>query len=453
MSEVAISVKHLSKIYKLYDNPIDRLKESLHPFGKRYHKPFHALNNVSFNINKGETVGIIGGNGAGKSTLLKLITGVLTPSSGSLEVNGRIASLLELGAGFNPDYTGLENIYFQGELMGFTRKDIESKLADILSFADIGDFVYQPVKMYSSGMFARLAFAVSINVAPDVLIVDEALSVGDELFQRKCFSRIESMRNSGVTVLFVSHSGSQIVELCDKAIIMDAGEKLAIGDPKQIVARYQKLLYAPAHKRADVRLQIQRAFHEDLDSVSDMPLEATQGHASDTHSVHEQLSDSFDAGLVPQSTLSYESQGALIHDVVILNLAGERVNQLVNGKSYTYAYKVKFSENAYNVRFGMLIKTLNGIELGGGVSASNTAYSVAFVPKESLYQVEFRFDCRLNTGFYFMNAGVVAEINGSETFLHRLFDAAMFKVQAQALNTSTGIVDFACFAQLTQIES
>ena len=217
MPNTAIKVSHLTKVYKLYDKPIDRLKESLHPLKKKYHKDFYALNDVSFEIKKGETVGIIGKNGAGKSTLLKIITGVLTPSSGHVHVNGRIASLLELGAGFNPEYTGIENIYLQGTLMGYTKEEMEAKIDEILTFADIGDFVYQPVKSYSSGMFARLAFAVAINVEPDILIVDEALSVGDMYFQQKCMDKINTMRSRKMTLLFVSHSIGQVKKICEKA--------------------------------------------------------------------------------------------------------------------------------------------------------------------------------------------------------------------------------------------
>ena len=199
MPNTAIKVSHLTKVYKLYDKPVDRLKESLHPLKKKYHKDFYALNDVSFEIKKGETVGIIGKNGAGKSTLLKIITGVLTPSSGHVHVNGRIASLLELGAGFNPEYTGIENIYLQGTLMGYSHSEMESKIDGILAFADIGDFVHQPVKSYSSGMYARLAFSVAINVEPDILIVDEALSVGDMYFQQKCMDKIISMQKNNIT--------------------------------------------------------------------------------------------------------------------------------------------------------------------------------------------------------------------------------------------------------------
>ncbi|KFL33538.1 MULTISPECIES: ABC transporter ATP-binding protein [unclassified Sulfurospirillum] len=234
----AIKVNHLTKIYKLYDKPIDRLKESLHPLKKQYHKDFYALNDVSFEIKKGETVGIIGKNGAGKSTLLKIITGVLNPTSGGVHVNGRIASLLELGAGFNPEYTGVENIYFQGSLMGYTRAEMEAKVEDILAFADIGDFVYQPVKMYSSGMFARLAFAVAINVDPDILIVDEALSVGDMAFQEKCILKMKSMLNSNRSILFVSHSLPSIRNFCHKAIWVKDGKMVMQNEAHVVCEAY-----------------------------------------------------------------------------------------------------------------------------------------------------------------------------------------------------------------------
>ena len=214
----AIKIEHLSKVYKIFDKPTDRVKEALNPFRKRYSRDFYALNDVSLTIKKGETVGIIGKNGAGKSTILKIITGVLTPTSGSVQVNGRIASLLELGAGFNPEMTGIENIYMNGTIMGYSKEEMDDRLQDIVDFADIGEFIHQPVKMYSSGMFARLAFAVNVNVTPDILIVDEALSVGDVFFQNKCFKRMDALKKSGVTVLFVSHDMGSIRQLCDKCL-------------------------------------------------------------------------------------------------------------------------------------------------------------------------------------------------------------------------------------------
>ena len=235
-----ISVKDLSKVYRLYDKPIDRLKESLNIFHKSYHKEYYALNNLSFDIKRGETVGIIGINGAGKSTLLKIITGVLTPTGGNIEVKGKISALLELGAGFNMEYTGIENIYLNGTMMGFSKEEVDKKLDDILDFADIGDFVNQPVKTYSSGMFVRLAFAVAINVEPDILVIDEALSVGDVFFQKKCYKKIKELAGKS-TVLIVSHDLNAMTKFCERIIVMSAGQKVFDGEPNEAIAKYFKL--------------------------------------------------------------------------------------------------------------------------------------------------------------------------------------------------------------------
>jgi ABC-type polysaccharide/polyol phosphate transport system ATPase subunit len=243
-----ISVQELSKIYKLYDSPSDRVKEALHPFRKIYSKEFYALDNISFDVAKGETFGIVGKNGSGKSTLLKILTGVLNPTKGKVLVNGRIAALLELGAGFNPEMTGLENIYLNGTIMGCTKKEIDSKVNEILSFADIGGFIYQPVKMYSSGMFARLAFSVAVNVDPDILIVDEALSVGDIFFQQKCMHKMKTMQQSGVTIFFVSHALGTVKALCEKVIYLKQGQLIAIGDPERVCSLYQNELTAYSEK-------------------------------------------------------------------------------------------------------------------------------------------------------------------------------------------------------------
>lgn len=241
-SNIAIKAENLSKVYKIFDRPVDRLKEALNPFKKRYSKDFYALNNLSFEIKKGDTVGIIGKNGAGKSTLLKIITGVLTPSSGKIQVNGRIASLLELGAGFNPEMTGIENIYMNGTVMGYSKEEMDKRLDNIISFADIGDFINQPVKMYSSGMFARLAFAVNAFVEPDILIVDEALSVGDNAFQIKCMKRMKELMDGGTTILFVSHDINAIRRFCTKAIWINNGIIESIGEVNWVVDNYVKFL-------------------------------------------------------------------------------------------------------------------------------------------------------------------------------------------------------------------
>ncbi|MCI1958142.1 MAG: ABC transporter ATP-binding protein [Clostridia bacterium] len=242
MAEPIISVTNLVKIYRIYDKPIDRLKESISITKKKYSKEFYALHNVSFNVQRGENVGIIGTNGSGKSTLLKIITGVLNPTAGEVKVNGKVSALLELGAGFNPEYTGIENIYLNGTMMGLSRSEIDNKLDEILSFAGIGDFINQPVKTYSSGMFARLAFAVAVNVEPEILIVDETLSVGDVRFQIKCMNKMKQMMQGGTTVLFVSHDTNAIKRFCSRAIWLNKGIIMDDGDVNLITDKYLDFL-------------------------------------------------------------------------------------------------------------------------------------------------------------------------------------------------------------------
>jgi lipopolysaccharide transport system ATP-binding protein len=455
MTDIAIRVQNLSKCYQIYDNPRDRLKQFVLPNLRRmlgktpahYFSEFWALKDVSFEVKKGETVGIIGRNGSGKSTLLQIICGTLNPTSGSIQTHGRIAALLELGSGFNPEFTGRENVYLNAAVLGLSEKEVDGRFDNIAAFADIGQFMDQPVKTYSSGMAVRLAFSVAINVDPEILVVDEALSVGDELFQRKCFSRIETIRANGATILFVSHAGGTVVELCDRAVLIDAGEKLAVGVPKKIVGRYQKLLYAPADKREIIREQIRQVDEQFLTSDNTIesalpehhaPIESTQG-----------LQEKFDPNLQPSSTIEYESHGAHIDAPEVLTLAGERINNLIRGRTYRYTYTVQFTKSASNVCFGMLIKTTSGIELGGGVSASSPRSSLAYVETGSNYRVEFRFRCTLNPGVYFMNAGVVGRgADGSETYLHRLIDIAMFRVLPDTENLATGIVHFDCYPEL-----
>jgi len=453
-SEIAIKVENLSKCYQIYDQPRDRLKQFVVPrlqriagqTPKQCYREFWALKDVSFGVKKGETVGIIGRNGSGKSTLLQLVCGTLSPTSGTVTTNGRIAALLELGSGFNPEFTGRENVYMNASVLGLTKKEIDARFDDIADFADIGEFIEQPVKTYSSGMLVRLAFAVAINVDPEILIVDEALSVGDELFQRKCFSRIEAIRASGATILFVSHSGGQIVELCDRAILIEAGEKLTVGKPKQIVGRYQKLLYAPADKRETILEQIRR-----MDDHTE-PYANTVEAAANQDEVHcenaQEPQESFDPNLKPSSTIEYDSHGAYIESPAVFSLAGVQVNYLIRSKTYLYAYTVRFTKSASNVRFGMLIKTTSGVELGGGVSANSPRESLSYVEAGSNYRVVFRFRCALNPGVYFLNAGVVGDVDGSETYLHRLIDIAMFRIVPVEESLATGIVDFGCYPEI-----
>lgn len=442
-SDIAIKVEHLSKCFQIYDRPRDRLKQMLARNRKQYFREFWALRDVSFEIKRGETVGIVGRNGSGKSTLLQIICGTLTPTKGGVQTYGRIAALLELGSGFNPEFNGRENVYMNAAVLGLDQDEIDARFDEIVAFADIGDFIEQPVKTYSSGMMVRLAFAVAINVDPEILIVDEALSVGDELFQRKCFSRIEAIRAQGATILFVSHSGGTVVDLCDRAILMDAGESLAIGAPKQIVGWYQKLMYAEPEKQAAMR---ERMRHSNLPAA--VPVEDTGEGGATTPALDvasEEEQESFDPTLVPTSTISYEVRGAEISEPRILTIAGKQVNNLRRGRTYRYVYTVTFNRDVRNVRFGMLIKTINGVELGGAVSANAAFDRIPLVAAGATYKVEFRFNCSLNSGVYFLNAGLQGDIDGVESFLHRLVDIAMFRVSHEMDNLATGIIDFACY--------
>ena len=252
MEKGSVEVNDLSKVYHLYNKSSDRLRETFSIKKKKYSKDHYALKNINLSIKHGESVGIVGTNGSGKSTLLKLITGVVTPTTGEIKTKGKIAALLELGAGFNPEYTGIENIYLNGTMMGYTEEEMEKRVPDIVDFADIGEFIYQPVKSYSSGMFARLAFAVSINVEPDILIVDEALSVGDTRFQVKCINKMRELQESGTTILFVTHAIEQIKRFCTRAIWIKNGEVVEDGEASQIVDLYDNFMKYGERKIAKV---------------------------------------------------------------------------------------------------------------------------------------------------------------------------------------------------------
>ena len=448
MSDIAIKINNLTKVYKLYDSPRDRLKEALCPLRKTYHHDFYALRDVSFEVNRGETVGIIGRNGSGKSTLLKIITNVLTPTSGSVEVNGRISALLELGGGFNPMLSGLENVYFSGMLLGYDKEMMDARLDDILAFADIGEFIHQPVRSYSTGMFIRLGFAVATCVDPEILIIDEALAVGDEAFQRKCFSRIEDFRERGKTILFVSHSAHQIVQLRQKAYLFDDGELLLSGPPKPLVARYQKLVYAPQNKSQAIRNEIRAG----LEATSDEQVGANEKEktAPPVNQKSPRSKALFDPHLRPKSTVCYEPRGAEISAPQILTQTGEQANILVRGENYIYSYKVTFAEDAQRVRFGMLAKTISGLELGGMASHSVNSPRDS-VAAGSSFQLRFPFRCVFLPGTYFLNAGVVANINGVEVYLHRILDALMFRVQPEPNLLPNCLVDISTADALPEV--
>ena len=453
MTEIAISINNVSKCFKCYNRPTDRLKELLLK-GKSKADEFWALRDINLEVPQGQTLGIVGRNGSGKSTLLQIIVGTLNPTIGNVKVNGRIAALLELGSGFNPEFTGRQNVFFNGRLLGLTQKEIEAKFDEIAAFADIGDFINHPVKTYSSGMFVRLAFAVATSVEPDILVVDEALSVGDEAFQRKCFARIQSIRARGGTILFVSHSASSVIELCDAAILMDRGEKLLFHHPKFVMDKYHKLLYAPQngadHIRAEIReLQKTVSYDSVKQNISILSQKSTVvNEAPSEEPEPEIIREFYDPQLIPQNTISYVPRGAKITNPHITMLDGTMVNNLVGRKEYIYTYSVAFLKHAQQVRFGMLIKTVSGLELGGG-SFTASSQEISEIEPETIIIVKFRFKCLFNPGVYFLNAGVSGLVDGHFTFLSRHIDAAMFRVQPEISSYGTGMVDLLVEPSLT----
>lgn len=441
-NKTLISCSRIGKCYRIYDDPKLRLKQAVLRGSKKYYREFWALKEVNLEVQRGETLGIIGSNGSGKSTLLQIICGILQPTQGNITTNGRISALLELGSGFNPEFSGRENIFLNAAILGLSNHEVNNRLDKILGFADIGEFIEQPIKSYSSGMVVRLAFAIAINIDPKILIIDEALSVGDEKFQRKCFSKIETIKESGAAVLFVSHSSGAIIDLCDNAILLDAGEHLLTGSPKKVIGCYQKLLYAPSETRTLVKDAIIKGNLSEKNTLD----QAGQINTPKINANDATLLDSYDKNLQPSSTISYESNGAVISEPQINTLDGIPVNNITKNKVYTYRYRVKFTEKSQDILFGMLIKTTNGTELGGSVTERKKLMTVE---QGDVLVVEFEFLCCLNPGTYFVNAGIQ---DGFGSYLHRLLDATMFRVNPEKNSLSTGTVDFKCSSNLKIID-
>ena len=445
MTERAISARDLGKCYLLWANPKDRLKHSLRanlakffPIPqKRYHSEFWALKDVSFDVAKGETVGIIGRNGSGKSTLLQVICGTLAPTTGTFEARGRISALLELGSGFNPEFTGRENVYMNASILGLSNEEINEKYESIVDFADIGDFVEQPVKTYSSGMVVRLAFAVAASVDQDILVVDEALAVGDEMFQRKCYARIRSFQENGGTILFVSHSGGTVVELCNHAILLDKGEMIYSGEARLVVNEYQKFLFASPQARQDIRDNIKslRTHRLTPDSAEIRGKNTAKDTAVCSRTAF------FDSSLKVKSTVVYIERGARITEPKVVTIAGEAVNNLIRREYYVWSYCVEFFQRFDSVHFGMLIKSITGTALGGA-STRALYHGLPNVSRGEKIVAEWEFRCLLTPGTYFLNAGTTAVVDGEQIFLHRIVDAAAFRVQPEEQLTVQSSVDF-----------
>ena len=420
--DIAISVNDVSKMYKLYDNPMDRLKESLGLSRKKKYKEHYALNHVSFQVHKGETVGIIGTNGSGKSTILKIITGVLSPTGGEVSVNGRISALLELGAGFNGEYSGLENVYLNGSMIGFSREEIDAKLQSILDFADIGEFIHQPVKTYSSGMFVRLAFAVAINIDPEILIVDEALSVGDVFFQAKCYRKFEEFKEMGKTILFVSHDLSSIGKYCDRVVLLNKGEKLAEGGAKEMVNLYRRVL---VNQYDDADLE---EGAENAEAGQDGQL--TDGTAGENVSKKEHagggraMKDSLN--LNPK-VLEYGSKLGEIVDFAIRDDTGMITNVIEKGKEFSVQMKVRFQADDNDPIFAFTLKDLKGTEITG----TNTMYEHTPVKPQKagdVREITFKQIMPLEAGEYMLCLGCTGYKDGDFTVFHRLYDVCNLTV-------------------------
>lgn len=409
-----IEVTHVTKIYKLYNKPIDRLKESMNPAHKSYHRDFYALNDLSFTVKKGETVGIIGTNGSGKSTILKIITGVLTPTSGSVEVNGRISALLELGAGFNQDYTGIENIYMNGTMMGYTKKEMDEKLSDILDFAEIGDFVYQPVKTYSSGMFVRLAFALAINVDPEILIVDEALSVGDVFFQAKCYRRMEEIRRKGTTIVMVTHDMGSIIKYCDKVVVLNKGNFIAQGTAGKMVDLYKKILAG--------QMEQLQAELEMTDFSGDKKVTARKQKSG-----HDGKSRMLDQMTINGNREEYGDGRAEFVDIGLLDQRGNVTNLLLKGETFTIREVIRFHADLEAPIFTYTIKDRKGTDLTG----TNTMYEgteIRPVKKGDVYVCEFSQKMSLQGGEYLLSMSCTGFEHGEHVVYHRLYDVISMTV-------------------------
>lgn len=427
--DLAIRVDGVSKCFEIYDNPRDRLLQMLFRSRRQYYREFWALRDISFEVPRGETVGIVGRNGSGKSTLLQIICGTLSPTAGSVMTNGRVGALLELGSGFNPEFTGRENVYMSGAVLGLTRKELDERFDDILSFADIGEFIDQPVKSYSSGMVVRLAFAVQSQVQPDVLIVDEALAVGDARFQAKCFDRLKRLKDNGTSILLVTHSGEQIVNHCSRAILLNAGSVVVEGKPRTVMNRYMDLLFGR-----------ERALENDSDSAALLPdTPADQNATSDT-----KLDFSSDVYATRFGYNAHEYRwgdgAATLLDFMLKANNEEFPTVILSGAKMHLSLAVRFNMQIVRPILGIEIRTKEGVTVGG--TNSELVYCeemFALGAAESTAVAAVDFDLDLAAGDYFISLGISSR-RGDDIIPHdRRYDSIHMTVSPTP--TFYGLVD------------
>jgi lipopolysaccharide transport system ATP-binding protein len=441
-SDVVISVRDVGKMYRLYNHPQDRLKEQLlWRFGKHFGLEFWALRNVSFEVRRGETVGIIGRNGSGKSTLLQIIAGTLTPTAGEVHVAGRVAALLELGSGFNPEFTGRENVLLNGSILGVTSDEMDTRFEEIAAFADIGEFINQPVKLYSSGMAVRLAFAVQAIVQKDVLIVDEALAVGDEAFQRKCMRTLEDFRDAGGTVLLVSHSAQTIVRQCERCVFLHGGQLILDGPSKAVTDIYQRFIYGTPQQQQET-LGFLRGKHS---APIEILLESIAPHTVDSTAAPSepwtQPTTTFDPAISRAPEITYGSGEAEIFDFGMYDESDNLINVLIVGYTCTWRYRVRFLQTVYNVSFGMMIKTFDGIDVSG-VNSEFERMTHRIIESGAVMEVNFRLRANVAPGLYYLNAGVTGELVDGATergYLHRRVDVWAVRVIPPDTRTIYGL--------------
>lgn len=398
MEENIIQIENVTKKYNLYANPQDRFREAVGIRKKSLHSDFYALNNINFEVKRGETVGIIGTNGSGKSTLLKIITGVLKPSQGSVKVDGKISALLELGAGFNQEYTGLENIYLNGRMMGYTRKEMETRVADIIEFAEIGEFINQPVKTYSSGMFARLAFAVAINVEPDILIVDEALSVGDLFFQNKCFRKFEELKEKNVTILFVSHDIASVRQMCSRVLWIEKGIQKVFDQSDKVCDMYMDL------KR--------RGMNESVEEIVSQEVEQIRAEKSEMEKYYPKLQF---------KTADLKSEKFEIIACFFTDIHDKKVTYLNIEQKYQFHAAINFYENMQNIIVGFVLENNKGLPLFDINNYINQQQGIEG-KKGEITEVIYEFTLpRLMRGMYILSTAVAEgtqEKHEMHTWLH-----------------------------------
>lgn len=422
--DIAIRVENLSKCYQIYDTPRDRLKQFILPrlhhltgqTPRQYFREFWALKDVSFEVKKGETIGIIGRNGSGKSTLLQLICGTLSPTSGSITTNGRIAALLELGSGFNPEFTGRENVYMNASVLGLSKEEIDARFEDIVAFADIGTFIEQPVKMYSSGMMVRLAFAVQAQVEPDILIVDEALAVGDAKFQAKCFDRLHQLKEGGTSILLVTHSSEQIVTHCSEAILLDGGDVIEHGEPRYVVNRYMDLLFGK--ERKDHAITSSSAISNSIEPTHNNNLHLN--FIDDVFSSHANYN---------KHEYRWGDGTATILDFYLLTDNESYPSVITSGQSVVLGVAVRFYEDLVRPILGITIKTKEGVTVYGVNSETLETDEIKVLgSKGTTALIKAEFICRLAPGDYFISLGLATR-KGEEIVPHdRRYDAIYLQI-------------------------